>query len=176
MSSALEEEFAAYVRARQQTMLHAAYLVCGDHHRAQDLLQEALTKLASRWEQVRDGSPDAYVRRILYRDNVSHWRKWRRETTYDVTAPDGVFARRAGGDAAAEWVSGQDVRAALAQLPPRQRAVVVLRYYEDLSEAQIADALGISPGTVKSQASGALANLRRLMPEFAPALAGEGGE
>ena len=173
----VDDDFRAFVRARQDALLRAAVLVCGNHHTAQDLLQEAFAKLASRWEQVRDGSPEAYVRTILYRDAVSHWRKWRRESPYDVQAPDGVvLATVAGRDHTGEWVSGADVRAALAQLPPRQRAVLVLRYYEDLPEEQIAEVLGVSPGTVKSQASRALANLRRLLPDLAPALAGEGGE
>lgn len=177
MGMEVDEDFSVFVRARQQTLLRSAVLICGDHHTAQDLLQDAFAKLASRWEQVKDGSPDAYVRRILYHDAVSRWRKWGRERPYDVQSPtEGFLGRDDGRDAAGAWVAGADVRAALAQLPPRQRAVLVLRYYEDLSEVQIAEALGISTGTVKSQASGALANLRRLLPELAPAVAGEGGE
>lgn len=158
-------------------MLRAAVLMCGNHHLAQDLLQEALAKLASRWSQVRDGSPEAYVRTILYRDAISHWRKWRREKPYDVHSPDGDFVtRELARDSAQEWVDGASVREALKQLAPRQRAVLVLRYYEDLSEEQIAQILGIHRGTVKSQASEALANLRRLLPELEPVLTGEGGE
>lgn len=176
MTATVDEDFVAFVRARQHTLLRAAYLVCGDYHQAQDLLQDAFAKLASRWEHVKHGAPDAYVRRILYRDSVSRWRKWGRESFHDVTAPDGVFAHLQVEDGTAGWIAGADIREALAQLPPRQRAVIVLRYYEDLSEVQIAEALGITQGTVKSQASGALANLRRLLPELAPALAGEGGE
>lgn len=172
----VDEDFLDFVRARQEPLLRAAVLVCGDHHKAQDLLQEAFAKLASRWEQVRGGAPDAYVRRILYRDAVSHWRKWRRERPYDVHAPDGEFAAQASArDDVEDWVSGSEVRAALADLAPRQRAVLVLRYYEDLSEEQIAEILGVSRGTVKSQASKALANLRRQLPELEPAPAGEGG-
>lgn len=172
----VDDDFRAFVRARQDALFRAAVLVCGNHHTAQDLLQEAFAKLASRWEQVRHGSPEAYVRTILYRDAVSHWRKWRRESPYDVQAPGVPFAGAADRDLTGEWVSGADVRAALSQLPPRQRAVLVLRYYEDLPEEQIAGVLGISRGTVKSQASRALASLRRLLPDLAPALAGEGGE
>lgn len=173
----VDEDFLDFVRARQETLLRAAVLVCGNHHTAQDLLQEAFAKLASRWEQVRGGSPDAYVRKILYRDAVSHWRKWGRERPYDVHAPEGEFVTRASArDEAADWVSGAAVRAALAELAPRQRAVLVLRYYEDLSEDQIAEILGVSRGTVKSQASKALGNLRRQLPELEPVVAGEGGE
>lgn len=173
----VDDDFRDFVRARQDPLLRAAVLMCGNHHLAQDLLQDALAKLASRWDQVRHGSPEAYVRRILYRDAISHWRKWRREPPYDVHSPDGEFVTRAvARDNAAEWVAGAHVREALGQLAPRQRAVLVLRYYEDLSEEQIAEILGISRGTVKSQASSALANLRRLLPELEPVLAGEGGE
>ena len=87
----VDEDFLDFVRARQDHLLRAAVLVCGNHHLAQDLLQDALAKLASRWSQVRDGAPEAYVRTILYRDAISHWRKWRREKPYDVHSPDGDF-------------------------------------------------------------------------------------
>lgn len=176
MSANAEAEFVAFVRASQHRLLRAAYLVCGDHHTAQDLLQEAYVKTGSRWEQVRDGAPEAYIRRILYRDAVSRWRKVGRERPVDMGAPDSRFARMPSSDDPTSWVDGAQVRGALEQLPPRQRAVLVLRYYEDLSEEQIGEVLGIRPGTVKSQASRALTQLRRLLPELAPAMAGEGGE
>lgn len=177
MQPVADEDFAVFVRARQRALVRAAYLVCGDHHAAQDLVQGAVAKLAGRWEQVRDGYPEAYVRRIVYRDAISAWRRTQKESPYAGESPE--LERLAGADdrdPAEEWVAGADVRAALAELPPRQRAVLVLRYYEDLSEAQIADVLGISRGTVKSQSHGALRNLRVLLPDLAPALAGEGGE
>lgn len=91
----VDEDFLDFVRARQDHLLRAAVLVCGNHHLAQDLLQDALAKLASRWSQVREGTPEAYVRTILYRDAISHWRKWRREKPYDVHSPDGDFVTRA---------------------------------------------------------------------------------
>lgn len=162
-----DPDFVEFVRARQHQLVRAARLYCGDHHAAEDLVQDALVKLASRWESVKDGSPDAYVRRILYRDAVSRWRKFGREMPYaaapgerdllDSTSDRGVVD---------PWVAGADVREALGRLPARQRAVIVLRYFEDLSEVQIAEALGCSPGTVKSQASKALATLRQIMPTF----------
>ncbi|QFG68871.1 SigE family RNA polymerase sigma factor [Ornithinimicrobium pratense] len=172
-----DAEFAEFVRARQHPLIRAARLYCGDHHAAEDLVQDALIKLASRWESVREGSPDAYVRRILYRDAVSRWRKWGREIPYAVQAgePDllnsGVVPAQVDA-----WVEGSQVRQALAQLPPRQRAVIVLRYFEDQSEADIADTLGCSTGTVKSQASKALQKLRSLMPEVAGSTRTGGGE
>lgn len=176
MATTVDEDFVAFVRSRQRGLLRAAYLACGDAQHAEDLVQEALAKLASRWESVRHGAPDAYVRRIIYRDAVSRWRKWGREVPQDAEAPGSAWSSLVDSDPAQTWVSGADVRAALRELPPRQRAVMVLRYYEDLSEESIAEVLGISPGTVKSQASGALRNLRRILPELAPALTADGGE
>lgn len=159
------EDYVAFVRARQGPLLRSAVMICDDHHLAQDLLQDALVKLASRRERLRDEAPEA-VRRILYRDAVSRWRRTRREVVSDHD-PDGVVTplHARSDERVQDWVSGVDVRAALLLLPPRQRAVVVLRYYEDLSEVDIADALGISRGTVKSQASDAMRTLRRLLPD-----------
>lgn len=175
MNQPTEDDFVRYVRARQGTLLRAARLYCGDEHLAEDLLQEAFVKLASRWEQVRTGSPDAYMRRILYRDSVSRWRRWGREKPYAAAAGERDLMDRAVPSAVEDWVAGAPVRAALAKLPPRQRAVIVLRYFEDQSEAQIAEILGTSAGTVKSQASKALAHLRRLLPEIVDAGMLEGG-
>lgn len=172
-----DTEFAEFVRARQHQLIRAARLYCGDYHAAEDLVQDALVKLASRWESVRDGSPDAYVRRILYRDAVSRWRKWGREVPYAAQAGERDLMDAEPADAEVDaWVEGADVRAALGQLPPRQRAVIVLRYFEDLSEAEIAEAMGCSTGTVKSQASKALRHLRELMPAVAGSAAGGGVE
>ena len=169
MQQEVDEEFARYVRARQHRLLRAAFLVCGDIPLAEDLLQGALAKLATRWERLRNENPDAYVRRILYRDAVSSWRRTRRESLslfpeleFEGSEPDRTT--RAG-----ERV---DLLRALGELTPKQRAVVVLRYFEDRTEADTAEALGVSVGTVKSQTHAALAKLRTLLPEFAPHLAG----
>ena len=159
------DDYVAFVRARQGALVRAAYLICGDEHLAHDLVQDALVKLASRWERLRDEAPEAYVRRILYRDTVSRWRRLRRERLVDHHDPQGALAAIVAAEPVTGWVDGADVRAALSLLPPRQRAVIVLRYYEDLSEADIAATLGISPGTVKSQASDAMKTLRRLLPD-----------
>ncbi len=108
MQLAADEDFAVFVRARQQALVRAAYLVCGDHHAAQDLVQGSLAKLAARWEQVRDGSPEAYVRRIVYRDAISRWRRTRRENPYDAGSRE--LVRLAGADdrdPAQEWVAGR---------------------------------------------------------------------
>lgn len=159
-------DYVDFVRARRDALEGAAFLMCGDHHLAQDLVQEALVKLGSRWEQVSRDHPEAFVRKVLYRDMVSRWRRLRRETLLDVEDPTGPLARMAGAPGADSWVEGAEIRELLLRLPRRQRAVIVLRYYEDLSEQQIAEALGISPGTVKSHAHAGLRALRAWIPEL----------
>ncbi|HWS35290.1 MAG TPA: SigE family RNA polymerase sigma factor, partial [Actinoplanes sp.] len=145
-------DFAGFVQARQHRLLRSAYLVCGDHHLAEDLLQNALVKLALRWERLRDGDPEAYLRTIMYRDAISWWRRFRREQLRDEPP-----------EAPARTDDRPDrllFAAALRRLPPRQRAVLVLRYFDDLTEARTAEILGVTVGTVKSQASAALRKLR----------------
>jgi RNA polymerase sigma-70 factor (sigma-E family) len=168
MRREVDEEFARYVRARQHRLLRAAYLVCGDAHLAEDLLQGALTKLAVRWDRLRHENPDAYVRRILYRDAVSSWRKTRRESLSSLPLVEVPVHDRSSQ-------TGQrvDLERALSELTPKQRAVVVLRFFEDRSEIEAAEALGVSVGTVKSQTHAALARLRSLLPDFAPHLSGK---
>src|SRR4051812_1427695 len=146
--------FTRWASERQQALLRTAVLLCGDHHRAEDLVQDALTKVAVRWSRLRDQNPDAYARQVMVRTNISWWRKRRREVVLDAydeapaVAPGGAVDRRLLLDAA------------LAQLTPRQRATVVLRFYDDLSERDTAELLGVSTGTVKSQTHAALARLR----------------
>lgn len=164
--------FVAYVTARRGALLRSAVLITGDPHTAQDLLQDALIKLAARWERVGEGSPDAYVRRVMFHDNVSRWRRTRREISVGEI---GEGTRPLSGPAPvdpADRVTGIDVRRALLELTDKQRTVLVLRYYDDLSETQIADTLGVSKGTVKSQAHVALRRLRELLPEAAEAFVG----
>jgi RNA polymerase sigma-70 factor (sigma-E family) len=167
MRREVDEDFARYVRARQHRLLRAAYLVCGDAHLAEDLLQGAFAKLAGRWEKVRGGNHDAHVRKILYRDAVSSWRRTRRESL--SAFPVGELPVPDPTSQAGQRV---DLERALAELTPKQRAVVVLRYFEDRTEVESAEALGVSVGTVKSQTHAALARLRTLMPDFAPHLSG----
>jgi RNA polymerase sigma-70 factor (sigma-E family) len=146
--------FDEFVATRSQALLRTAYLLTGDHGRAEDLLQTALAKSWFAWGRI-DGPPEPYVRRILATTYATWWRrKWRGER------PTGELPDRPGP--AGPAVEDRDVLwRALGRLPRRQRAVVVLRYWEDLSEAQTAAALGISTGTVKSQAARALAALRQ---------------
>lgn len=152
-----EDEFAAWARSRQGALLRAAVLLTGDEAAAQDLLQGALVKVADRWGRLREGRPDAYARRILYNDAVSAWRRNRR------VEPRATVPERAAPDQVHDWVEGAAVRQALMALTPKQRAVLVLRYYEDLSEAEIAETVGVGTGTVKSQAHVALRRLREAL-------------
>lgn len=150
------EDFTEYVLARQGALLRTAYLLTGHAQDAEDLVQVALVKVVPQWRRIAD-DPDPYVRRVLVNENVSRWRRrrWREQAT------DVVPEQLARDPDVAELVA---VRSALASLAPRQRAVLVLRYYVGLSESEIADQLGISPGTVKSHARDGLVRLRAALP------------
>jgi RNA polymerase sigma-70 factor (sigma-E family) len=154
-----EDAFRAFVVARRPALLRSALLLTGDYHLAEDLVQTALSRLALHWSRVAaSGAPEAYVRRILFTSHVSWWRRPRvREVLADP--PD-----RSIVDVGVE--DRLVLRAALAKLTPKQRAVLVLRYYEDFTEVQVAELLGIGVGTVKSQTRHALGRLRILAPEL----------
>jgi RNA polymerase sigma-70 factor (sigma-E family) len=152
-----EQEFTAWAVGVERRLLRSAYLLTGDLHRAEDLVQEALVKVAMRWDRLRDGNPTAYARTILVRDNVSWWRR-RRELPVEEVA--GAAAVSTDPDAALV------VRRALQRLTAAQRAVVVLRHFDDLSVEETAAILRIAPGTVKSQNAAALARLRDGAPEL----------
>lgn len=161
-----KESFSRWAGDRQFALLRTAVLLTGDHHRAEDLLQEALTKVALRWRRLHDGHPDAYARQVMVRDNISWWRKHRLEVVSD---PDDRAI------ASSEAASDRQLMLAraLASLTPHQRAVIVLRFYDDLTERQTADALGVALGTVKSQTHLALRRLREAAPELAELLGEE---
>ncbi|PWN04655.1 SigE family RNA polymerase sigma factor [Nocardioides silvaticus] len=147
------DDFDSFVAARGDALWRAAWLLTGDHQLAEDLVQTALAKSWRAWSRVGPDGYEAYVRRVLFTTYVSWWRrKWRGER------PTEVLPERAA--AAPDTDARNDLVAALTQLPRGQRAVVVLRYFEDLTEQQTADVLGISTGTVKSQCSRALTALR----------------
>ena len=155
-----DADFSAYMSARQPALYRTAYLLAGDHAGAEDLLQNAFAKLYLSWDRIRDREAlDGYVRRVMVNENNSLWRRaWkRREHSTDTLPETGTVDTYDDGMGGVLWSFVQT-------LPPKQRAVVVLRYYENLSEAEIAEVLGISPGTVKSQASRALAGLRARAP------------
>ena len=167
-----DADFTAYLQARQARLLRTAYLLTGDQHQAEDLLQTSLAKLYLAWDKVHDrGATDAYVRRIMVNENNSLWRRgWKRReyATDEVPDIDPVHDRYDDGVGAALWDAVQT-------LPRKARAVLVLRYYEQLTEAETADVLGISVGTVKSQTSRALATLRERTPtEMSPSHREEG--
>jgi len=154
-------DFTAFAEACHVRLLRSAYLICGDRHLAEDLVQTALVKVALRWRAVRDGQPEAYLRTILYRDAVSWWRRQRREIPV-ADLPD-----RGTRDDAYEPAEQRVIFArALARLTPKQRAILVLRFFEDRSEAQTAEIMGVALGTVKSQTSVALRRLREIAPEL----------
>jgi RNA polymerase sigma-70 factor (sigma-E family) len=149
--------FRAFVAARSVALSRTAFLLTGDSHAAEDLLQEALARVAGRWRRViAGGDPEPYVRRVIYTVHVSRWRRQRgRELPGDV--PD-----RSGRADLAEQSAGRlTVRSALDELTPKQRAVIVLRYYDDLTERETAALLGVSVSTVKAQTADALARLRK---------------
>lgn len=160
MDTSAEQEFAEYFDARRDTVRRTAFLMCGDWHRADDHAQAAFVALHRHWRRIRGRDDvrvlDAWVRRTLMRSVVDESRRpWRRErVTSEV--PDAVPTRDAGDGVATR----ETLVTALRSVPSRQRAVLVLRYFDDLDVAATAEALGCSEGTVKSQTSHGLAALR----------------
>ncbi|MBO2448313.1 SigE family RNA polymerase sigma factor [Actinomadura barringtoniae] len=159
MKREARESFAAFVAARSAGLMRTAYVLTGDQHAAEDLLQTALTKTAARWKNVVD-NPEAYVRKVMYHEQVNRWKRRGRESALPASWEQ--TDRDRSGDV--------DLRLSLQQallaLPPRKRAVLVLRYFEDLPESQVAEILGCSVGTVRSQTHRAIARLRELVPDL----------
>jgi RNA polymerase sigma-70 factor (sigma-E family) len=155
----VEREFTEFVAARSHALLRVAYALTGDQHTAEDLVQGALAKAFVRWREIR-GEAEPYVRRTIYHDSVSRWRRPQRRAETTVAAPP------------EQALPPYDVdlrlvlREALLALPPRQRAVLVLRYLEDLSVDETAYVLGCRRGTVASQANRALAKLRETVADL----------
>lgn len=162
-----ESDFHDYVGAKIAAWSRVAYLLTGDWHAAEDLVQVTLIKLAAHWARVSaGGEPDAYVRRVLYTQHVSLWRK-RRHLTATLSrsaelTPPGSAVR----DGADDVTTAVVIRDALARLTRRQRAVLVLRFFEDRTEVQTAQVLRCSVSTVKSQTRDALARIRVVAPEL----------
>ena len=154
------EDFRKFTAARSAALLRTAYLLTGDRGHAEDLVQSALTKAYRHWGTVRrSGVPEAYVRRILVNERNSRWRRDRSRTREVV----GEVPDRPGGDETQAYADRDEMWRALQAMPPRTRSVLVLRYWEDLSEAQTADLLGCTVGTVKSQASRGLRKLAEVL-------------
>jgi RNA polymerase sigma-70 factor (sigma-E family) len=155
-----DDDFRAFVTARSTSLLWFAHVLTGDRQLAEDVVQTALAKTALAWPRIRrKDRPEAYVRRAIVNThlNAQRRRPW-------LERPHGVLLESIDlRQPESELDDRDEMWQALAELAPRQRAVLVLRYYEDLSEADIAEVLGCSRGTVKSQASKALAHLRQIV-------------
>lgn len=155
----MDDDFAAYAHARQQHLYRTAYLLCGDRDRAQDLVQTTLLSLLRSWRKARLAeNPDAYAKKVLFRAFLAERRRLRREADLHAYATNG---------AATEQLDAPELRlvvlAALRSLPPRPRAMIILRYWEDLSVEETATVLGCSTGNVKSQCSRSLVKLRAVL-------------
>ncbi|HEX9030755.1 MAG TPA: SigE family RNA polymerase sigma factor [Streptosporangiaceae bacterium] len=150
------EEFSAFVAGSQARIVRIGELLTGDRGRGEDLAQHGFTQAYAAWRRIRDGDPEAYVRRCMVNAHTDWWRRryWREQPT------DVLPERTDGTDVIAAAADREVVLRALSRLTMRERIVLVLRYYLDLSEQQIATELKIAPGTVKSAAARALAKLR----------------
>ena len=157
------QAFEAYVRERWEPLLRTAALLTGDASSAEDLLQESLVRAARHWHRVDPGAVDTYVRRVMYTRSIDAWR-WRRHQPDPV---DPARYDRAAEDATDELLTRLTLLEALSRLTPRQRAVLVARFYEDRTEVATARLLDCSVSTVKSQTRHALQRLRVLAPELA---------
>ncbi|MCW2857432.1 MAG: sigma-70 region 4 domain protein [Marmoricola sp.] len=151
--------FAEYVAARRPALVRTAYLLCGDAHLAEDLVQGALIKAVGEWRRIGD-NPGPWLRKVMVNDHISRWRRIRRERVTDRVPEYGTTVATTDRDLS--------LAAALATLAPRQRAVVVLRYYEDLTEVETARVLDITVGTVKSQHRDAIERLRAVVGDLRP--------
>ena len=165
MDVELRRDFGEFVASRGHALFRTAIALTGQRQQAEDLMQSALANTVRHWHRIRLGAPEAYLRTVMVRQYTSWWRQAvRRPEVVVADVPD----LPAGDDAdAARTDTRLAVRAAVARLAPRQRAILVLRYFEDLSDADIATILGCGESTVRSQALRALRRLRALHPDLA---------
>jgi RNA polymerase sigma-70 factor (sigma-E family) len=155
----VRQDFTEFVTARSPGLIRLAYLLTGDQHAAEDLLQSALTRAAAHWGRIRS-APEAYVRQILYREQVGLWRRRARRPEISVA----WVPEQSPASPATSVETRLVLQDALRELSPGKRAVLALRYLEDLPESQVAQILGCSVGTVRSQTHKAIAQLRSVLP------------
>jgi RNA polymerase sigma-70 factor (sigma-E family) len=161
-----EDRFTEFVRAHSSSLFRTAYLMTGDYQRAEDLLQTTLVRVYQRWPRIDAmDHPVAYARKVLMSQGLSWWRR-RSSSEIPLELVDGpAWGGGVDADGIGQIAEHERVWQAVLGLPPRQRAVTVLKYYEDLSEAQIAETLGMAPGTVKSHSHAAARRLADLLGE-----------
>jgi RNA polymerase sigma-70 factor (sigma-E family) len=157
-----DDSFREFVTGATPALSRTAYLLTGDHQLAEDLLQSALANAYRHWPKLRRGNPTAYVRRAMHHEQISWWRR-RRLTEQPHAEPP--VPDRGGTDLASVAALRLTLVQALAKLPPRQRAVIVLRFYDDLTEVETARVLDCTVGTVKRHGHDALVRLRALVPQ-----------
>ena len=163
------EDLGAFIDARSGSLLRFAYLLTGDYGLAEDLLQNSLIKVYLSWNSIRDrGALEAYTRTVITRTQLSWWRRPARREVLGVEPTERAVRDHLNVREGTPVDERDELWLLLATLGPRQRAVLVLRFYEDLSEAEIARVLGCTTGTVKSQLSRGLARLRERMPAERP--------
>lgn len=161
------DDFDAFVRARTPALLRSAYLLTGDQHHAEDLVQSALARTHRAWRRLRETeNAEAYTRRTMYHLQVSWWRRSRVAESLTGEPPEPRLRGGGATDPAGQTALRLTLRQALLKLTTRQRAVLVLRFFEDRTEAEAAELLGVTVGTVKSQTAKALARLRVVAPEL----------
>lgn len=154
--SGRDQDFTEYFLGRAPALRRTAYLIVHDWHTAEDLTQRSFVKLYAAWWRVRDETRDAYTRRIVVNECLTHLRRRPPESPTDLLPDHAVVSDE----------PPLDIGDALALLPPRQRAIIALRYLDGLSVLEVADALGIADGTVKSQTARALSTLRDHLPQL----------
>jgi RNA polymerase sigma-70 factor (sigma-E family) len=162
--------YEAFVAARIAALSRTAYLLTGNHHDAEDLVQSTLFKAARAWHRMK-GDPEPYVRRIMYNESVSRWRRRRIAEFSTAELPE---PPPADADNDVDVDTKIELQRALQALTAKQRTMLVLRFYEDLTEQRTAAALGVSVSTVKSETRRALARLSQLFPELERLPAGDG--
>jgi RNA polymerase sigma-70 factor (sigma-E family) len=158
----MQPTFEEFVGARGRSLLAFALMLCADQHRGEDLVQSVLAKIYPKWSRIAAMErPEAYLKTIMVNEQLRWWRR-RSNSELPIAAPESVIATQA--DPAGAHAERDAVWTLLRELPTRQRAVLVLRYYEDLADSEIASVLGCGESTVRSQASRALATLRAALP------------